>query len=186
MAKKDRTISNSKTGEKITWIETAEGTNGKRLIFDFEVAPNGKLPVVHFHPRQTERFDLKAGKFTINLNGAVKHLQPGDSFLIEKGTPHQWWNPSDTEAAQLTVTFEPALNTEVFLEQFFGMGNDDKTKPDGTPPFLQIMAMANTYEIYIAGPPLPIQKIMGVLLGGIARLFGYKKFYPAYSPEGAV
>jgi hypothetical protein len=34
----------------------------------------------------------------------------------------------------------------------------------------------------VAGPPLPIQKIMGILLGGIARLAGLKKFYPEFSP----
>jgi hypothetical protein len=72
-------------------------------------------------------------------------------------------------------------NTETFLEQFFGLGNDNKTKADGTPSFLQIMAMVNEYEIYVAGPPLPIQKIMGVVLGGLARWLGYKKYYSQYS-----
>lgn len=50
MAKKGTSISNAKTGEKITWLETAQDSGGKRLVFDFEVAPSGKLPVVHFHP----------------------------------------------------------------------------------------------------------------------------------------
>lgn len=81
----------------------------------------------------------------------------------------------------MKVIFEPALNTETFLEQFFGLGKDNKTKPDGTPPFLQIMAMANKYEIYISGPPLAIQKIMSTILGGIARLIGYKSHYEKYS-----
>jgi hypothetical protein len=41
MAKKGQTIWNSKTGEKITWIETATDTNGERLLFDFQVEPHG-------------------------------------------------------------------------------------------------------------------------------------------------
>jgi hypothetical protein len=73
------------------------------------------------------------------------------------------------------------LNTEVFLEQFFGLGNDGKTSADGTPAFLQIMAMVNEYEIYVSGPPLPVQKIMGLLLGGFAKLLNYKKYYKQYS-----
>lgn len=159
MAKKGNSISNSKTGEKITWLETAADTDGKRLVFDFEVAIGGKLPVVHFHPRQTERFELKKGEFVVNLAGKEQILRPGDSLTIEKGVPHQWWNASKTEAAQLTVTFQPALNTETFLEQFYGLGNSPgKTKPNGTPSFLQIMVMANEYELYVAGPPLPVQK----------------------------
>lgn len=182
MAKKGNTIHNAKTGEKITWLETAADSGGKRLVFEFEVAPGGKLPAVHFHPNQTERFDLKKGNFTVNLNGKTQTLSPGDNLLIEKGIPHNWWNPSDTETAQMTVTFEPALNTETFLEQFYGLGNTPgKTGPDGTPSFLQIMAMANEYELYVAGPPLPIQKVLSTVLGGFARLIGYKKFYPEFS-----
>jgi mannose-6-phosphate isomerase-like protein (cupin superfamily) len=181
MAKKGQTIANKKTGEKLTWLETSKDTNGKYLKFDFEVSPKGKLPVVHFHPNQSETFSIKSGTLTIKQKGQIVVLKPGDSITIEKGVPHQWWNDSVSEPAKLVVTFEPALNTEVFLEQFFGLGNDNKTKADGTPNFLQIMAMANAYEIYVAGPPLTIQKVMGFVLGGIARIIGYKKYYPKYS-----
>ncbi|MBL7733661.1 MAG: cupin domain-containing protein [Chitinophagaceae bacterium] len=186
MATKGHSISNSKTGERITWIETAGDSNGKRLVFDFTVSPNGKLPVTHFHPNQAETFEVKSGEFTIKLGKETRQLKAGDKLTIDKGIPHQWWNPSATVPAAMVVTFEPALNTETFLEQFFGLGNDNKTKPDGTPSFLQIMAMVNEYEIYVAGPPLPIQRAMGFLIGGIARVLGYKKYYRQYSEGCAV
>jgi len=181
MATKGNTIYNTKTGEKITWLETANDTQGKLLVFDFSVSPKGKLPVVHFHPNQTETFEIQKGEFCIKIGKEIKQLKAGDRIIIDKGVAHQWWNPSETQAAEMKVIFEPALSTETFLEQFFGLGNDNKTKPDGTPPFLQIMAMANKYEIYVAGPPLVIQKIMSVVLGGIARLIGYKSHYDKYS-----
>lgn len=181
MATKGKTISNKKTGEKITWLETSKDTQGKRLVFDFSVSPKGKLPVVHFHPNQTEIFEIQKGEFCIKIGKETKHLKLGDRIIIDKGVAHQWWNPSESQAVEMKVIFEPALNTETFLEQFFGLGNDNKTKPDGTPPFLQIMAMANKYEIYVDGPPLVIQKIMSVVLGGIARLIGYKSYYNKYS-----
>lgn len=181
MATKGKSIYNSKTGEKITWIKTADDTNGKQLVFDFSVSPKGKLPVVHFHPSQTETFEIKKGEFCIKIGKEIKQLKEGDRITIDKGVAHQWWNPSETQAAEMSVVFEPALNTEIFLEQFFGLGNDNKTKPDGTPGFLQIMAMANKYEIYVSGPPLFVQKLMSVLLGGFARLIGYKSYYEKYS-----
>jgi mannose-6-phosphate isomerase-like protein (cupin superfamily) len=181
MATKGRSISNNKTGEKITWLETSFDTQGKQLVFDFSVSPNGKLPVTHFHPNQAETFEIQKGEFCIKIGNDIKKLKPGDRIMIDKGVAHQWWNPSETQTAEMKVTFEPALNTEVFLEQFFGLGNDNKTKADGTPSFLQIMAMANKYEIYIAGPPLFIQKLMSAVLGGIARLIGYKSYYEKYS-----
>jgi quercetin dioxygenase-like cupin family protein len=181
MAIKGHSIANRITGEKITWLETAKESKGKVLRFDFCVRPQGAPPVRHLHPNQEETFEMKKGRLKVEVNGKISHLQAGERITIPKGAPHQWWNDGDEEA-NLTVTFTPALNTETFLEQFFGLCNSGKAKADGTPQFMQIMAMANTYEIYVAGPPLPIQKVMSITLGGLARLVGYKQFYPEYSP----
>ena len=150
-------------------------------MFDFEVAPGGKLPATHFHPQQDETFTVHHGSFVIKVGEEVKTLTAGSQYTIPHGVPHQWWNPSNDEPVAMTVTFQPALNTETFLEQFFGLGNDNKTNVEGVPSFMQMMAMINEYQLYIAGPPLAIQKIMGVVLGSIARLMGYKKFYAQYS-----
>lgn len=181
MATKGVTISNSKTGERITWIETAQDTGGSLLKFQFSVRPRGRLPVVHLHPRQQETFEITKGIFCIKIREEIRTVKPGDIIIIEKGVPHQWWNPSEQDEAEMIITFTPALNTETFLEQFCGLGNDNLTKPDGTPCFLQLMTMVNAYDIYIAGPPLIIQKMMGYVLGGIAGMLGYKKYHEKYS-----
>ena len=180
MATTRQTILNKKTGEKITWLETAADTGGKRLVFHFEVAPRGRLPVMHFHPHQTETLELSKGFLTVNHGDKSTILTAGERIVIGKGVPHQWCNASFDTAAEMTVTFEPALNTETFLEQFYGLSNDDKTAEDGTPAFLQLMAMVNEYQVYVQGPPLFLQKIMGWVLGGVGRLIGYKKYYSRY------
>jgi quercetin dioxygenase-like cupin family protein len=180
MAQIGQSIANKITGETITWLETAAASQGKQLRFDFAVRPQGMLPVRHLHPRQEEIFEMKAGTLKVEVNGQIHQLQAGERLSIPKGAPHQWWNEGN-EAAQLTVTFTPALNTETFLEQFFGLCNSGKSSADGTPHFLQLMTMVNAYELYVAGPPLFIQKLMGVVVGGIARLAGLKKFYPEFS-----
>ncbi|AEV98806.1 hypothetical protein A4D02_09670 [Niastella koreensis] len=181
MAKQNEQIQNKVTGEKITWLKTAANTNGAFLQFKMTLAPGGYLPVKHLHPNQQEQFTVKKGLFKVESGKQERFLKPGDSITIEKGKPHRFWNALPNEETELEVKFTPALNTEVFLEQFFGLSNDDKTKADGTPAFLQLMSMANTYEIYVAGPPLWLQKVMGVVLGGIGRLLGYKKYYKKYS-----
>jgi quercetin dioxygenase-like cupin family protein len=181
MASKNNVIFNKVTGEKITWLETCGDTNGQRLSFRFEVAPKGKLPVTHYHPNQIETFQISKGTFEVSLPGEIRTLKAGETLSIPRGVPHRWWNASVSELAVMKVTFEPALNTQTFLEQFYGLSNDGKTKPDGTPPFLQLMAMVNEYQVYITGPPLLLQKVLGYLLGGLARLVGYKKYYPQYS-----
>jgi quercetin dioxygenase-like cupin family protein len=181
MAQAGQSIENRCTGERITWIETAENSKGARLRFDFSVAPGGKLPVTHLHPGQSETFELSNGVFQVTVKCQERTLKPGDMIRIAPGETHTWRNPSASETAHLTATFEPALNTETFLEQLFGLANDGKTKPDGAPPFLQIMAMVNRYEIFIAGPPVFIQRIMGWTLGAAARLIGYRAFDSRYS-----
>jgi quercetin dioxygenase-like cupin family protein len=181
MAIKGQSIANKITGEQITWLETAQESKGKVLRFDFSVHPKGTLPVRHLHPNQEETFEMKRGRLKVEVNGQTRHLQAGERIIIPKGAPHQWWNDGDEEV-QLIVTFAPALNTETFLEQFFGLCNSGKTSANGTPKFLQLMAMVNEYELYVAGPPLPIQRLMGLLLGGLARLAGLKRFYPEFSP----
>lgn len=180
MAKIGQSITNKITGETITWLETAATSQGKQLRFDFAVRPQGMLPVRHLHPGQEEVFEMKAGSLKVEVNGQTHQLQAGERLSIPRGAPHQWWNEGN-ETAQLTVTFTPALNTETFLEQFFGLCNSGKTSADGTPKFLQLMAMVNEYELYVAGPPLPIQKLMGTILGGIAQLLGFKKFYGSFA-----
>lgn len=181
MAKKGQTIRNKVTGESITWIETSADSGGRHLSFQFEVAPNGFVPVRHIHPNQDEYFEIESGELKIELNGHTRVLKSGETIVIPKGQPHQWWNNSNSVPVKLHARFEPALKTEVFFEQFFGLGNDGKTKTDGTPSFMQIMSMSNEYDIFIAGPPIPVQRVMGFLIGGIARLIGFKKYYKQYS-----
>ena len=185
MARKGAQIANHLTGESITWLETAADTHGRRLVLDFTVAPGGNLPATHFHPRQSETFVMTSGRFHVWLDGKEQVLGPGDRLVIAPGVPHRWWNAGQ-EPARMTVTFEPALNTETFLEQFYGLGNAGRTRPDGVPSFPQIMAMARRYELFVAGPPVPVQKLLSIVIGGAARLFGLKAFYPEYSPDGEV
>lgn len=181
MAQKGQTILNHVTGEKITWLETTAETGGEYLHFEFEVAPGKKVAVRHIHPEQEEIFSIKSGELKLEIAGETSTYGPGQIVSIPAGKPHEWWNISEKEPLKMEVRFVPALKTEIFFEQFFGLANDGKTNVAGSPSFMQIMAMCNEYKVYIAGPPLLIQKIMGVVLGGIARLAGKKKMYPAYS-----
>ena len=181
MATKGKSITNNITSEKITWIETSADTNGKHLLLEIEVGPKGYVPVKHIHPSQDESFEILSGSLRLEVNEETTHLEELDKLTVSKGDPHQWWNDSQDTTLKMRLKFEPAMKTEIFFEQFFGLANDGKTKADGSPKFLQVMAMCNAYDIYIAGPPILAQKIMSWTLGGVARLMGYKKFYKKYS-----
>lgn len=183
MAIKGQTIINRITGEKIKWLETSRDTNGEYLYMSFEIAPNGSVPVRHVHPNQNEHFEVESGTLRLEINGETKYLNTGQTFLVPKGCPHQWWNESAEKPLKMKIKLEPALKSETFFEQFFGLANDGKTHVNGSPNFMQVMAMSNEYEIYLASPPVIVQKITAAILGNAAKVFGYKKFYKQYSEE---
>jgi mannose-6-phosphate isomerase-like protein (cupin superfamily) len=180
MAHSGETIRNRATGEEITWLQTAADTGGRWLTFSFVVAPGGALPVRHLHPAQSEKFEMEAGSLVIEVAGTESTLGAGDTLTIAAGQPHTWRNPSSDIPARMRVTFEPALRSETFLEQFFGLCNSGRTTADGQPSFLQIMTMVNRYQIFIAGPPVFVQRIMGWTIGSLARLLGYRSHYPEF------
>jgi quercetin dioxygenase-like cupin family protein len=183
MANRGDKIVNRVTGEHITWLDTASDTAGKFLRMEFTVAPKGLVQIRHIHPNQTERFEIIEGELKIEQNGHYSVLTPGDKAMVPKHTPHQWWNNSGTEIVKMIVTLEPALNSEVLFEQFFGLANDGKTNKKGLPNLMQSLAFCNAYQSYIAGPPIFVQRTVSFFLGGLANLLGYKTFYKKYSAE---
>ena len=176
MALAGETIENKIAGFRLKWLQTAKDTNGAFVKCIMCLAPGAYMPVRHIHPRQDETFEVSKGSLRLECNGTTQQINQGNSFTVPKGKPHQWWNASATEELEMLVTMTPSCNWETQMEQVFGVMN---TK--GKLSFLQIMAFANTYEMYIAGPPLIIQKIMSRTLYPIARLKGLKKFYPEHS-----
>src|SRR5437868_3919315 len=94
MAVKGKTIVNKVTGEKITWLETTKDSDGKHLLFQLEIAPKGSVPVRHIHPDQDEQLEIESGTLHLELNGITKEFSQGQTILISKGEPHQWWNHS--------------------------------------------------------------------------------------------
>lgn len=183
MARKGQVLENRITGEKVTFIETSAESNGKRLRFLLTVRPKGFVTVNHIHPNQHEKFDMKRGVLKVLRGKETLYLNSGETVTIPKNLPHQWWNESENDEAELEVEFVPAGNMETFLEQYYGLANDNKCDAKGTPSFMQIMAFGNEYQLYVSGPPVVLQKIMSSVLGNIAYLFGYRKYYDRYSAK---
>ncbi len=181
MAKKGQSITNILTHETITWLATSKDTNGEFLQFGLLVQPSGMAATKHVHPNQDELFEIKRGELTLEVDDEIHHLKAGDTITVPKGTPHQWWNKSETDVVYMHLTFTPASVTEIFFEQFFGACNDGRNNEDGSYKFWQAMAGINYYDIYNAKPPIIVQKLLGAVLGPFARMAGFKRFDPRYS-----
>src|SRR4051812_39028882 len=66
-------LENPVTGERLTFVETAASTGGERVVVDLELEAGGKVPGVHIHPKQEEKFEVLQGtmKFRYGMKNIV-------------------------------------------------------------------------------------------------------------------
>jgi hypothetical protein len=180
MARAGDVIESPVLNERIVFRQTARDTNGALLQFDDYQVVGAPGPVEHLHTRQEERLEVVSGKMVVRVGGKERHLAAGEAVIIPPGVPHLWRNDGAGELHVLT-DFRPALQLERFFELIFGLARDGKTDATGTPAFLQIAAMSPAYGIFLPTPPVPLQRALFAVLGPIARLRGYRPWYPEYS-----
>jgi hypothetical protein len=165
MARAGDEIHNPVQQDRIIWRRTARETNGELLGADLIVSPRGGNPL-HVHPLQEEHFRAVSGTFGVQVGDEQRWLGEG-------------------EEAQVSVELRPALNSEVYFETFYGLARDGRTDRNGLPNLLQQAVSLNGInrgEIYLASPPVPVQKAILAALAPVGRLLGYKDHYGEYSP----
>jgi quercetin dioxygenase-like cupin family protein len=184
MARAGEEIYNPVQQDRIIWRRTARETGGELLGADLIVSPRGGNPL-HVHPRQEEHFRAVSGLFGVQVGGEQRWLQEGEEAFVPPGIPHRWWNDSDDKEARVLVELRPALNSEVFFETLYGLARDGRTGRNGVPNVLQQAVTLNGInrgEIYLASPPVPVQKAILAALAPVGRLLGYRDHYGKYSP----
>jgi len=162
-------------GGRAIFRETAADTDGERMTFDFYLAP-GKLVVQnHFHPHQTESFEVVSGTMKGRVGGEDRVVGEGESAEVPVGVPHGWWN-AGTEQAHIVVTFRPALESELMLETFSRLSLAGKVPDDGRPRFPLMAVLLDDFhdETRPAGVPAPILWLMTTLVAPVARRLGWR------------
>src|SRR5436305_1440849 len=103
MARIGEHLENPVTGEKLTFIETTESTDGERVVVDLELAAGGKVPGTHIHPHQEEKFEVLEGtmKFRYGMKKIV--AKAGETVVVPAGKVHDFAN-AGTAPAHVRVT----------------------------------------------------------------------------------
>jgi hypothetical protein len=134
----------------------------------------------HVHPRIEETFEIQAGTWVFAVDGEEKRIGPGEGAIVAAGAPHAWWNAGHEEGVAM-VEFRPALKADEFFESFFGLAQDGKVSPKTGLPNLLWMALILRYYrdfVYLARPPLLVQRAVFTPLAVVAKLLGYRLPYP--------
>src|SRR5215203_4441232 len=183
MAKAGDTIESPLSGARIVFLKTARDTSGELLQLDDVMKGGGRVPIEHVHPYMEERFEILSGTDRLSMRGQERDVGAGQTVVVPAGTPHVWGNPNEDEV-HLILEFRPALRMETWFETFFGLQKDGKVNPkSGLPNALQWAVISREYEdeIYLASPPLLVQRVRFGLLATIGKVLGYKARYPKYS-----
>jgi quercetin dioxygenase-like cupin family protein len=185
VAKSGEVLYNPVLQDRILYLKTAQDTDGELLSLDLFVSPRGGNPL-QVHPLQEEYFKAVSGTLGVQIGDEHRCLREGEEAIVPPGTPHRWWNDSDEEEAHVLAELRPALNTETFFETGYGLARDGKTDENNVPSILQqavTLTGINKGEIYLASPPVAVQKALLAALAPVGRLLGYKDHYPRYSAE---
>jgi quercetin dioxygenase-like cupin family protein len=170
-------------GDTLVFRETARDTGGALLRGEFVVPPRFSVPL-HVHPLQEEDFEVLSGTFVIQIEDEHRSLVEGEEATVPPGTPHRFYNEDEQEEGRLLFELRPALNTEILFETLYGLATDGNTDRNGLPKPLQMAVILNGLhkgEIYLASPPIAVQKALFALLALVGKLVGYRDHYPKYS-----
>jgi Cupin domain len=137
-------------------------------------APGGTPPPKHFHPRQSERFEILEGTLRARLERAEHELRHGDVLEVPAGAVHQMWNEGETPV-RATWRTEPAGRTAEWFGELDALRRSGRVGKNGMPGPLAFGAYLTEYSdvIRLAGPQ-PLIRAALALLGVLARLRGYR------------
>lgn len=182
MARAGDEMVNELTGLRTIFRKTAADTDGELLQVDWIGGPGWIAGPKHVHRKQLERFTVISGTLGAHIDGSEGVYGPGEAVEVPAGAVHTAWNAgAEGEDVHVSVEFEPALRSEVPLETLAGLARDGKTNKAGVPknPF-ELALLVHDYEdeLYLASPPLLVQRAIFGPLAFLGRRLGYRAEYP--------
>lgn len=184
MAHRGQTIENPRSGERITFRETAADTGGELLAIDLQLAPDGRVPGgLHIHPEQEERFEVERGRMLFRMRRKRIYAGPGEVVVVPAGVPHDFANIGHVTSL-VRVEVRPALAMERLFETAVAIAEDGRTFANGMPKPLDLALFVREFEheVRAAFPPLWMQRIALAPLAWAAERRGHAARYGGVRP----
>ena len=176
MARAGDVIENPVSGERFTFLKTAADTNGELLRFKLVLRPGGRIPIVHRHLAQEERFQIVSGTVRARHGRTWRDLAAGESIVIPRGTAHVLRNESQSEAC-IIGELRPAMHTEEVFELMCALAQQGRVSKSGLPSPLRMAVLSHALgqQDYAPGIPIVVQKAAFVVLSVVGRALGYRR-----------
>lgn len=175
-------LTNPITRHALVFRVTSAESRGALVEVESIYGAGSAEPPLHFHPEQTERFEVLDGEVQVRIDGSERILGPGGILEIPPGKPHAMWNAGPAEARVVWQT-RPALGTQTFFETVWGLAADGRVGPSGFPRPLQMAVLVRAYrrEIRLTHPAAWVQTLLLTPLAGLGYLCGCRGRYERYS-----
>jgi mannose-6-phosphate isomerase-like protein (cupin superfamily) len=142
-------------------------------------------PPPHVHTKFAERFRVERGVASIRLADRIVELRAGEEYLIPPGTVHQPFNATGEEVVIAGHADDHALPEQfgIFLSQAYGFFDASPANRQAPRALLQMSRFSPAYDAWLDKPPIAVQQAVFWVLGPIARLLGYRRYYAQYAPQ---
>jgi quercetin dioxygenase-like cupin family protein len=157
----DRVIVNPLSGERITILASDSGDD--ELVWELVLAPGGRVPSSHAHPRQQERFTVLDGQMRFRVGWRRILAGPGDTVVVPPGTVHHFANPGPAPV-RVAVRTKPALSMEELLETAAALAKEQQWAGRSLPRLGDLALFMRDFEAEVAAPVLPRLARLGVRL----------------------
>jgi mannose-6-phosphate isomerase-like protein (cupin superfamily) len=154
-----------------------EGTSRRMDVVLGKGGSGGGNAIPHIHPETDEIFTVNSGRVMVMVDGQEHFASEGQSITVPKGASHFFRNAFDGDT-HLTVTF---VTAQQHLRFFLNLARWTSECPgyfnaDGSVKLLPIALGLHAFRdhLYIAGPPVLVQKLLFAALAPVARLLGYR------------
>jgi quercetin dioxygenase-like cupin family protein len=169
-----RIIHNPVSGERIEFLRAED----ELLEFELQLTPDGKVPGMHVHPEQEERFHVLEGTMQFRLGLRTILAGPGETVVVPAGRVHRFANGGDT-TARVRVEVEPALDMQQLLVTTAALAHEGKVLRSGMPKPLHLALFVQRFKREVRAPFPPAWAVRALMapLAAIAQRRGHAARY---------
>jgi mannose-6-phosphate isomerase-like protein (cupin superfamily) len=149
--------------QTLTVTKSSADTGGALLELEATWTGGGSLPRAHFHPAQSEHFEVVDGGLRVLLDGEERVLGPGDVIEVPPGTVHAM--TATEQGARAIWQIRPALRTQ----EMFAALSEAHRRGGSLLDFVPV-ARAHSAEIRFTKPPPLVQGPLFAAIALVARL----------------
>ncbi len=168
---------NTETGGQ-TATETGGSTADETVRGVSVLARGYDGPPPHYHTQSRERFDVRRGELTLELDGAKRRVPAGETAVVETGVEHTFRVETDDRAVVVTEINAPGRLRSV-LPTLGGLAHDTDRDPDDPLQRAVIADRLADHTVFTAAEG----GLVGAateLLAPVGRAAGYQAAYGEY------